>query len=50
MIRDLGNLRVPAAIITIASLILLIVLSWLLHRRDRFVAENRAADRLPAKA
>ncbi|MFM2183283.1 MAG: hypothetical protein RJB61_1577 [Actinomycetota bacterium] len=49
MIRDLGNLRVPAAIITIASFILLVVLSWLLHRRDRFVAENRAADRLPAK-
>lgn len=49
MIRDLGNLRVPAAIITIASLVLLIVLSWLLHRRDRFVGENRSADRLPAK-
>ena len=50
MVRDLGHRRLPAAIITISSLILFLVLCWLLHRRDRFVAANRAAKALPAKA
>ena len=50
MVRDLGHRRLPAAIITIASLILFLVLAWLLHRRDRYVAVNRAATALPAKA
>lgn len=49
MIRDLGNKRVPAAIITIASLVLFLVSCWLLHRRDRFVAANRAAAAIPAR-
>lgn len=50
MIRDLGNKRVPAAIITISSLVLFLVLCWLLHRRDHIVATNRSAKALPAKA
>ena len=40
MIRDLGSLREPAAYITIGSTISFLALCWLLHRRDRFVAEN----------
>ena len=42
MIRDLGSLREPAAYITIGSTLMFLVLCWLLHRRDRIVAENRA--------
>jgi hypothetical protein len=49
MIRDLGSKRKPAAIITIASLIIFLILCWLLHRRDRYVGENRAAKALPQK-
>ncbi|HAP76335.1 MAG TPA: hypothetical protein DCR14_09655 [Acidimicrobiaceae bacterium] len=48
MVRDMGNKRVPAAVITIASLVMFLVLCWLLHRRDRYVSANRSA--LPAKA
>ncbi len=40
MIRDLGSLREPAAYITIGSTVMFLGLCWLLHRRDRFVAEN----------
>ena len=40
MIRDLGSLREPAAYITIGSTIMFLALCWLLHRRDRIVAEN----------
>ncbi len=50
MIRDLGQKRVPAALITILSLIIFLVLCWLLHTRDKRVAANRAAKALPAKA
>ena len=50
MIRDMGNKRVPAGVITISSLGIFLVLCWLLHRRDRAVALNRAAKALPAKA
>ncbi len=42
MIRDLGSLRQPAAIICISSTFVFLGLCWLLHRRDRFVAENLA--------
>jgi len=42
MIRDLGSLREPSAYITIGSMLMFLVLCWLLHRRDRFVSENRA--------
>lgn len=40
MIRDLGSLREPAAYITIGSTIVFLAMCWLLHRRDRLVAEN----------
>lgn len=49
MIRDLGQKRVPAAIICIGSLVILLALSWLMHTRDRRVAVNRAATAIPAK-
>lgn len=49
MIRDLGSKRVPAAIITISSLIIFLITCWLLHRRDRFVMANRSAKAIPAK-
>lgn len=42
MIRDLGSRREPAAMITIGSTIVFLALAWMLHRRDRFVAENLA--------
>jgi hypothetical protein len=47
MIRDPGSKRTPAAIITISSLIIFLILSWLLHRRDRYVRANLAAKALP---
>jgi hypothetical protein len=40
MIRDLGSLREPAAYITIGSTIMFLAMCFLLHRRDRIVAEN----------
>lgn len=42
MLRDLGSRREPAALITIGSAIVFLALAWMLHRRDRFVAENLA--------
>lgn len=48
MIRDLGSLREPAAYICIGSTIVFLALCWLLHRRDRFVAENLARKALAA--
>jgi hypothetical protein len=42
MIRDLGSLREPSAYITIGSTLMFLALCFVLHRRDRFVAENRA--------
>lgn len=50
MIRDLGNKRQPAGLITIGSLLVFLVLCWLLHTRDRHVSENRNAKALPQKA
>ena len=50
MIRDLGNKRVPSAIICIASFIVFVITAWLLHRRDKQVRDNRAAKALPSKA
>ncbi|HEY5664545.1 MAG TPA: hypothetical protein VIS05_10975 [Ilumatobacter sp.] len=40
MIRDLGSLREPSAYIAIGSTIVFLGMCLLLHRRDRFVAEN----------
>ena len=45
----MGSKRVPAAIITITSLIIFLLLCWMLHTRDRRVEENRSAKALPAK-
>jgi hypothetical protein len=47
MVRDIGDLRLPSALITIGSLLMFGLLSYILHTRDRRVAENRAAP-LPA--
>jgi predicted transcriptional regulator len=40
MVRDLGSLREPAAYICLGSSVVFLALCWVLHRRDRFVAEN----------
>lgn len=40
MVRDLGSLREPAALICIGSTISFLALCLILHRRDRFVAQN----------
>lgn len=48
MIRDLGSLRLPPAMLTIGSGLVFLALCWLLHRRDRIVEENRAAELVPA--
>ncbi|HUF97136.1 MAG TPA: hypothetical protein VMM60_03330 [Ilumatobacter sp.] len=48
MVRDLGSLREPAAYITIGSTIAFLGLCFLLHRRDRFVAENLARKAIAA--
>jgi hypothetical protein len=48
MIRDLGSLREPAAYICIGSTIMFLGLCWLLHRRDRFVAQNLSRKALAA--
>lgn len=48
MIRDLGTLRDPAAYITIGSLIVFLMLCYMMHVRDRVVADNRSKKALPA--
>lgn len=48
MVRDQGSLRVPSAMLTIGSLIVFLSLCWMLHRRDRIVAENRSAELVAA--
>ena len=48
MVRDLGARRQPAALITLGSTIVFLLLCWMLHRRDRFVAENRSRQLVPA--
>jgi hypothetical protein len=42
MVRDLGARRQPAAAITIGSTIVFLALCFMLHRRDRYVAQNRS--------
>lgn len=42
MVRDLGNLRVPAALVTLGSGLMLGVTAYALHRRDELVAAHRA--------
>jgi len=43
MVRDLGNERVPAALMTLGSLVLLGVTCYALHRRDQLTAAHMAA-------
>ena len=50
MIRDLGAKRQPAGFITGGSLTVFLLCCWLLHRRDKHVAANRAQLAIPAKA
>lgn len=45
MVRDLGNRRQPAMLITLGSLLIFVILCWLLHRRDLILRENLAAAR-----
>ncbi len=49
MVRDLGSRRLPAALITIGSLLIFIVLCWMLHVRD-LELRRRVADWDPAAA
>jgi hypothetical protein len=50
MVRDMGALRQPAGFMTVGSLIVFLVLCYLLHSRDKIVAENKARKAIPAKA
>lgn len=43
MVRDLGDKRFPAFMITVVFGLLFAVTCWVLHRRDAVVAERRAA-------
>jgi hypothetical protein len=47
MVRDLGERRLPAALLTIGSGLTFALLCVMLHQRDRVVAEHRSAP-LPA--
>jgi hypothetical protein len=47
MIRDIGETRLPAALVTLGSALIFGLLCTMLHQRDKRVAENRAAP-LPA--
>jgi hypothetical protein len=48
MVRNLGARRQPAALITLGSTTVFLLLCWMLHRRDRVVAENRSRQLVPA--
>lgn len=47
LLRDLGQERTPAALITFGSLAILGVLCYMLHRRDQLVAAHRAMAPVP---
>jgi hypothetical protein len=42
MVRDLGNKRVPPALVTIGSGIMLAVTAYALHRRDKLGELHRS--------
>jgi hypothetical protein len=44
MTRDLGSKRLPPALITLFSLAMLLLLSWMLHARDERAAELEGPD------
>ena len=48
MLRDLGTRRQPAVVLTFGSSLIFALSCYLLHRRDKLVARNRAL--VPAKA
>ncbi len=48
MVRDLGARRQPAALICLGSTMVFLLLCWMMHRRDRVVAENRSRQLVPA--
>ena len=50
MERNLGQKRVPAALMCIGSLVVFLSLCYVLHTRDRRAGANRAAPALPAGA
>lgn len=50
MVRDLGDLRFPPALVTIGSLIIFLVLCNVLHRRDKLANEHREQAAALAKA
>ena len=43
MIRNIGDLRFPAAMITVGSLLIFGLLCWILHQRERILEANLAA-------
>jgi hypothetical protein len=43
MVRNLGSLRLPSAMITLGSSILFALFAWMLHNRDKREVENRAS-------
>ena len=47
MIRDLGARRQPAAVLTLGSGLIFLAGCWLLHRRERVLADNRSAALVP---
>ena len=40
MVRDLGEKRLPAAVVTMSSLLLFLVCAYMLHRRDKLLNEH----------
>lgn len=48
MVRDLGTVRQPAALLTIGSGIIFLALCWTMNRRDKLVEQNRSADLVPS--
>ena len=49
MLRDMGNKRQPAMLITMGSTIIFLALCWVLHRRD-LTLRAHLGEQLPAKA
>lgn len=50
MVRNLGDLRFPSALVTVASLIVFLILCWRLHRREQLLQEHLAEAAELAKA
>lgn len=50
LIRDIGNLRLPSAMITLGSTLIFLVLAWMLNQREKVLEANIAAAEAAAKA